>query len=136
MRTNLEFQSSDFPPVRGEEEEVNPGRYGKSLADFLSAALPCQGFAVTAVSAEDWGWRIDLRNEDFPLWIGCGNYEDFDDGFLCFIEPSKPFVRRWLKRIETSSTVERLGIALESILRNSGKVARLRWWAEAENQRG
>lgn len=135
MRTNVEFQSLAFPAV-GEDAGVNPGRYGKSLADFLSASLPRHGFAVKAVIAEDWGWRIDLRDEDFPLWIGCGNYDDFENGFLCFIEPSRPFVRHWLKRIETSSAIERLATALENILVSSGKVTRLRWWTEAEVQRG
>ena len=136
MRTNLEFQSSAFPALPDEVEEVNPGRYGKALADFLASALSRHGCEVTSVSAEDWGWRIDLRNDAFPLWLGCGNYDEFENGFLCFIEPSAPLIRHWLKRIETSSTVERLATAVESVLRDSGKVTNLRWWTEAETQRG
>jgi hypothetical protein len=136
MRTNLEFQSSAFPALPDEDRQVNPGRYGKALADFLASALPRYGLEITSVSAEDWGWRINLRNDAFPLWLGCGNYDEFENGFLCFIEPSAPFIRHWLKRIETSSTVERLATAVESVLRDSGKVANLRWWTEAETQRG
>ena len=136
MRTNLEFRSTSFPAYPGEAEEINPGRYGKRLAQFLAAELPGSGFEVAGVSAEDWGWRLDLQNDAFPLWIGCGNYDEYEDGFLCFIEPSKPFVRQWLKNTPTSDTVERLATALEQALRQSGKAADLRWWTEAEVERG
>jgi len=137
MQTHLEFRSTAFPAYPGEEEEINPGRYGKRIAEFLASELPRYGFEVARVGAEDWGWRIDLRHDDaFPLWIGCGNYEEFEDGFLCFIEPSQPFVRQWLKRIPTSETVERLASALEQIVRQSGKSHDLRWWTEAETERG
>ena len=132
MRTHLEFRSPAFPATPGEDEEINPGRYGKRLASYLAAALPSLGFDVLGCNAEDWGWRIDLRNKAFPLWIGCGNYEDFEDGFLCFIEPSRPFVRRWLTKTSTAETVERLASALERALQAHGEVLSLRWWDEAE----
>ena len=88
MRTHLEFRSAAFPACPGEEEEINPGRWGKRLAEYLISELPKRGFEVARANPEDWGWRIDLRHDAFPLWIGCGNYEEYADGFLCFIEPS------------------------------------------------
>lgn len=135
MRTHLEFHSAEFPACAGEEEEINPGRWGKRLAEFLASELPRRGFEVEGANPEDWGWRIDLRNDAFALWIGCGNYEEYDDGFLCFIEPSRPFVRHWLKRISTVDTVERLATALEEAVRAKG-VHGMRWWTEAERANG
>lgn len=136
MRTNLEFRSDAFPPYAGEDEEINPGRHGKRLIQFLAAELPRHGFDIAGVCPEDWGWRLDLHNDAFPLWVGCGNYEEYENGFLCFIEPAKPVVRQWLKSIDTSETVERLATALEQALQQSGKVQDLRWWTEAEAARG
>jgi hypothetical protein len=132
VRTHLEFASTEFPAYEGEDEEVNPGRFGKRLAEWLATTLPAHGFTVTGIDPEDWGWRVELANETFPLWIGCGNYEEFDNGFLCFIEPSKPFVRKWLSKIDTSSTVERLASALEAAVRQRGEISRLRWWSDDE----
>ncbi|MEO9130763.1 MAG: hypothetical protein ABI240_06100 [Sphingomonas sp.] len=132
MQTHLEFRSTAFPAYPGEEEEINPGRYGKRLAEFLAGELPRYGFKVVDLNAEDWGWRIDLAHDAFPLWIGCGNYEEHEDGFLCFIEPSRPFVRRWLKRVPTSETTERLATALEQIVLQSRNARDVRWWTEAE----
>ena len=132
MQTHLEFRSTAFPAYPDEEAEINPGRYGKRLAEFLVGELPRHAFNVAHLNAEDWGWRIDLVHDAFPLWIGCGNYEEHEDGFLCFIEPSRPFIRRWLKRVPTSDTVERLASALEEVVLRSGNARDVRWWTEAE----
>jgi hypothetical protein len=132
MRTQIQFQSTSFPPCENEDEQINPGVFGKRLADFLAESLPAQGFKVRCVGAEDWGWMVELENETFPLWIGCAHDEAFENGFQCFIEPSKPFIRKWFKKIDTSSTVERLAAAIESVLLGSGKVSQLRWLPENE----
>ena len=136
MRTHLEFRSAAFPSYPGEDEEINPGRHGKRLAEFLAQELPTRGFRTTGIFAEDWGWGIGLEHDAFPLWIGCGNYEEYDDGFLCFIEPSEPYVRRFFARIPTTETVDRLATALDSIIRDSGKANEMRWWTETEVSRG
>ena len=136
MRTHLEFRSSAFPAYAGEDEEINPGRYGKRLAEFLATKLPDKGYTISGVNAEDWGWRIDLQNDAFPLWIGCGNYDEDEDGFLCFIEPARPFLRKWFTRIPTIEIVERLATALEEIVRESEIIDNMRWWNEAEVGQG
>jgi hypothetical protein len=132
MRTHLEFVSAEFPPEPSEDEEVNPGRYGKRLAAFLAEKLPQHGFKLSSVYAEDWGWCIAIESTAFPLWIGCGNYDEYENGFLCFIEPSKPFVRRWLSKVSTADTVDRLATAMQAVLEESGKVRQLRWWTDEE----
>jgi hypothetical protein len=132
MRTHLEFISTAFSRVLGEDEEINPGRFGMKLAEFLAESLAACGYNVIDKFAEDWGWRIELENHTFPLWVGCGNYEEFENGFLCFIEPSKPLLRRWLSKIDTATTVEKLASAIETALLQSGKVSSLRWWSDSE----
>ena len=134
MRTHIEFLSGAFPPYESEEEEINPGKYGKRLADFLADGLKSHGFHVTAVSPEDWGWMIELENKEFPLWVRSENYEEDANGFLCFIEPSKPTIRKWFKKIDTTDTVERLASAIESIPEQSDNVSNIRWWTEAQSR--
>lgn len=67
MRTHLEFLSDAFPAYSNEEDEINPGIYGKRLAEFLAEKLPGQGFTVLGMPSEDWGWLTYLENEAFPL---------------------------------------------------------------------
>jgi hypothetical protein len=136
MRAQVEFISADFPPYPDEDLQVQPRRYGIRLAQFLAQQLPAQGFAVRAITVEAWwGVKVELENADYPLWIGCGNYEKHENGFLCFIEPSKPFVRKWFRKLPNAPTVERLATAIETILQSSGKVSDLRWWSENELER-
>lgn len=132
MRTHVEFISPDFPPYPGEEEEINPGRFGKRLAEFLARGLQAHAFRVTGVGLEPWGVRVDINNPGYPLWVGCGNYENLENGFLCFIEPSTPFVHNWFRKYPTAATVERLATAIEAVLKSAGKVSSIRWWSERE----
>ena len=93
MKTHVEFRSAAFPPYEGEEDEINPGRYGKRVAEFLIRGLKQKGFQPSEPVAEDWGWVVPIQNDAFRLWIGCGNYDEYPDGFLCFIEPHQPTIR-------------------------------------------
>ena len=132
MRTNLEFRSSELSdPPSG---DATPR--GEAVARLLGCELPKHGFNVTDLCATDWGWQVTIANDLFPLWIGCGYYEEYDDGLLCFIEPRKPYVRHWLKQLPTTDTVERLATAIETVVRESKKARDLRWWTEEENARG
>ena len=39
MKTHLEFTSSAFPAYPGEDKQINPGIFGKRLAEFLAENL-------------------------------------------------------------------------------------------------
>ncbi len=83
--------SRRFPPYPGEDEEINPGIWGKRLAEFIVSKLPEYGVYPGDIYSEDWGWEIPIKNEAFPIFIGCGNQtEPGGNRFLCFIDPSKP----------------------------------------------
>jgi len=67
MKTHLEFTSTAFPAYPGEDKEINPGIFGKRVAEFLAESLPQQGFKVLCIGAEDWGWMVEIENREFPL---------------------------------------------------------------------
>jgi hypothetical protein len=133
--SHLVFTSTAFPAYPGEDKDINPGIFGKRLAEFLTNGLRKKGFKVLTIGAEDWGWMIEIENQAFPLWIGCANCDGTENEFQCFIEPSKPFVRKWFSKIETGPTVEKLAAALEAVLVQSGKVSKLRWLSDDEARR-
>ena len=135
MRTHLEFRSSAFPPYPGEEDQLNPGLYGKRLAEFVVHALSNAGFQPDEPGPEDWGWCVTIPNDEFRLWVGCGHYQEYPDGFLCFVEPSKPFVRRWFRKVSTTDTVERVADVLDKSLRHHPEVRDFRWWSDNEAAR-
>ena len=55
-------------------------------------------------------------NDAFRLWIGCGNYQEYPDGYLCFIKQHTPYVRKLFRKIDTRERVEALQRALDKIL--------------------
>lgn len=132
MRTHVEFRSDAFPALPGEDAQINPGRWGKALADYLRSELTSRQLPGGDPYAEDWGWGVPIDNEDFPLWVGCGNYEEYPDGFLCFIEPSKPYVRRLLRKIDTTARIEQVAAAIDAALKSHSGVRDLKWWTDME----
>lgn len=127
MKTQVEFKSDKFPPYDGEEEEINPGLWGKRLAEYLQENLSAHGLNVTGIGAEDWGWMVELENDEFPLWIGCGHQNGDNDEFLCFIEPSEPYIRKWFKKIDTTAQVGRVAEALKKIIGSNPDIHSVNW---------
>ncbi len=132
VKTHVEFRSPAFPPYSGEADESNTGRFGKRLAEFLVQGLEKKGFLAEGIVAEDWGWRISIRNDEFPLWIGCANYDEYpEDGFLCFIEPHQPTFRKLLffGKIDVTSHVSALRQAIDEVLSAEPTVTGMKWWS-------
>ncbi|MDH5422247.1 MAG: hypothetical protein OEY55_10640, partial [Acidimicrobiia bacterium] len=73
MNTQFEFRSAKFPPYDGEEDEINPGVWGRRLAEYFVEKLAAAGIETEAPIAEDWGWYLPVRNERFRLAICCGH---------------------------------------------------------------
>jgi len=127
MKTQVEFRSSKFPAYEGEEEQINPGLWGKRLAEFLVEKLAEQGIATEEMSAEDWGWYVPVRNEGFRLAICCGHQDGDDDEFLCFTDPSKPIVKKFFKKIDATAELTRLTEALQQILASDPDIKDVVW---------
>ncbi len=133
MKTHVEFRSNRFPAYPGEEEEVNPGLWGKRLAEYFYHKLRAQGIETDEIFAEDWGWVVPIRHDLFSMWVGCGHYQEYPDGYLVFVEPSKPTIRTGLfRRIDTTKDVERVADAIDRILKLDPNIHDIRWWTEEE----
>ena len=133
MRTHVEFRSSKFPAYPGETEKVNPDLWGQRLAEYLREKLRERRIETGEISAEDWGWILRLDHKPFPMWIGCGHYQEYEDGYLVFIHPSKPAVRSsWFRKVDTTSEVARVADAIDAVLNSDPEIHGVRWWAENE----
>lgn len=129
MRTHALFISDAFPPYPGEEDGINPGIWGKRLAEFIVEGLSRLGVQTRDFYAEDWGWEIPVVNAAFPMSIGCSNQrEPGGNEFSCLIEPSRPEVKTgFFKKVSTVADVERLADALEKVLRSHAEIRDFRW---------
>jgi hypothetical protein len=127
MKTQVQFRSNKFPPYQGEEEEINPGLWGRRLAEYLIQNLKEKGIEAEKAIPEDWGYYIPIKNKEFRLAICCGHQDGDDDEFLCFTEPSKPIVRKLFRKIDASKKLEMLTKALDEILSGDPDIRELEW---------
>jgi hypothetical protein len=130
VETYVEFRSDRFPPSEIEAQFMKPDRHGQRLAEFLTASLRAKGIAACEPIGRGWGWVVAIRtgrDDRFRLWIGCRNDERRDDGYVCFIEPHTPTVRKWFREVDTTERVGALRTALDQLLAEAG-VRDKRWW--------
>src|SRR6476646_1077610 len=127
MKTQVEFRSSKFPPYEGEQEQINPGLWGKRLAEYFVRKLSEKGIKTEEIIAEDWGWYIPVQNEGFRLAVCCGHQYGDDDHFLCFTEPSSPIVKKLFKTIDAVTHLTQLTEALQQILSSDPDMRDVAW---------
>ncbi len=127
LKTFVEFRSKKFPPYDGEEEQINPGLWGKRLAEYLVEKLAARGIKTLEIIPEDWGWYIPIENEGFRLAVCCGHQDGEADEFLCFTDPDKPVVKKLFRKIDATAPLTRLTQALAEILSADPEIAEVKW---------
>lgn len=127
MKTFVEFRSSQFPAYEGEEEEINPGVWGKRLAEYFAARLPAHGVSAHPIIAEDWGWYVPLEIDGVRCALCCGHQDGEDDEFLCFTEPDRPVVSKFLRKVDMTAPLTRLVGAVDAILRADPEIRDIVW---------
>ena len=127
LKTQVEFRSSKFPPYEGEQEQINPGLWGKRLAEYMREKLTQKGLETEEIIAEDWGWYLPLKNDGFRLALCCGHQDGDDDEFLCFTDPSTPIVKKLFRKIDATAELTLLTDALRQILAADPDIRDIVW---------
>lgn len=127
MKTQVTFRSDKFPPYDGEQEQINPGLWGKRLAEFFVEKLKVKGIETEEIIPEDWGWYIPIKNNGFRLAICCGHQDGDDDEFLCFTEPATPIIKKFFKKIDASEQLGRLVEAMDTIISADSEIRNVVW---------
>jgi len=118
MRTGpqVSFTSEFFTPIAGEDEETNPGCFGKALAQWLAAQLRERGVPVEGVIPEDFGWVVMVSRKPFMLWLGCGNTDGSTTEWTVFLVAELSILQRLFKRFDPAPEIERLSTHLAELI--------------------
>ncbi|MFT0211080.1 hypothetical protein VQ643_00485 [Pseudomonas sp. F1_0610] len=79
------FNSDAFPIVAGEDEEVNPGIYGKTLSEWLAEKLATKNIKVLSIFADDFGRLIEIETHPFNLFVVCASESGSKNQFCVFV---------------------------------------------------
>jgi hypothetical protein len=126
VKTFAEFRSSKFPPY-GEDELINPGLWGKRLAEYFMANLPAHGLVADEPIAEDWGWYLPVKVDGAALALCCGHQYGDDDEFLVFTDPREPVTRKLFTKVDVTAELTRLVGAVDAILSADPDIRDLSW---------
>lgn len=149
MNTRVEFKSAAFPKYSNEDAElVNSNCWGKRLAEFVRDGLPKHGIQTEDILCEDWGWLVNVKNPDFPLWIACGVQDEFSDEdsegvdeipqstpsgdsgvtqFCVFVTAEPNLIQRWFKRVDTKPAVQKVVEGLRGLLKSCPDIQEATW---------
>jgi hypothetical protein len=125
LKTQVYFSSKRFAlPIDETDEES--GRWNPELADFIADGLRAKGFSVTDPFDEAHGHGMEIQNDTFRVFVGCGPYGDGDDSFTAFVLPSEPTVRKWFRRYPTEPVLKPILAALDAVLADPS-ITNVRW---------
>jgi hypothetical protein len=127
MKTQVEFRSDRFPAYPDEEQQLNPGVWGRRLAEFVAERLAAAGISCGEPNAEDWGWYLPVTIDDVRLAVCCGHQDGDDDEFVIFTDPSTPIMRRGFKKVDVTPQLERLTLALDDLLTSDPTIGDIAW---------
>ena len=127
MKTQVTFRSSKFPPYEGEEEQINPGLWGKRLAEYWVQKLAEKGFEPGEMIAEDWGWYVRVEVDGVKLAVCCGHQNGDADEFLCFTDPAIPILRKLFKKVDVTAPLTKLTDAMQQILSSDPEIRSVTW---------
>jgi hypothetical protein len=73
---DIMFHSTGFPVHPHEDEDLNPGILGRSLADWIKECLVGTRFEITEDINEDFGYCLIVHRKPYCLWVGCSGASD------------------------------------------------------------
>ena len=117
----LRFESSAFAVIPGEDEETNPGIYGKALAAWISDQLRLAGVPAGNVIPEDFGWCVPVKSPPYSLYVSCTNGEPAGHWqIFAFVEGG--LTNRILRKDQSAELVAGLYATLRRCLESSAVV--------------
>jgi hypothetical protein len=122
----LSFESTAFPVAEGEDEETNPGIFGRSLAEWISSQLKQHGMSTTAVIPEDFGWCVPVADQPGKLYVACSSADEKGTSWQVFAFSEGNVLGRLLGNNKSGEALGNLHRVLREILGENAQVSGLK----------
>jgi hypothetical protein len=122
----LEFESSAFAVIPGEDEHTNPGVYGKALAQWLAEQLRTRGVSAGDVIAEDFGWCIPVESKPHSLYVACASTEEEQNHWRVFAFAEGGALARLFGKDKSAESLLSLFASVRAVLEAAPAIQGLR----------
>jgi hypothetical protein len=122
----IHVRSSRFAIEAGEDEETNPGIYGRALAQWLATQLPTFGWRVKSCIAEDFGRVVEVEDSRFRAFVACASGHDGADSWQAFTFVEGGGFSGMFAKSKKQHLADRLLGDVERALRNDTSTSDLR----------
>ena len=123
---HLLFRSTGFPPEPGEDEETNPGVFGRALAVWLADQLPRRGRTVKGIIPEDFGRLVEVQIPRGRLYIAVSSTDHTATEWRVFAMAEQGFLSRLVRTSVDEQALSKLLADLRSILETAPGITELR----------
>jgi hypothetical protein len=120
------FESSAFPPIPGEDEETNPGIFGRGLSEWLAEQLRGAGYEVKRLVAEDFGRLVEVAQPGCKLYVVASSTDDTATEWRVFAFSEFGLFAKLMGAPSGAEAVSKLMTALRGILTVSPQIRALR----------
>ena len=111
-------RSSRFSIEPDEDEEVNPGIYGRQFSNWLATELPAFGWRVTDTFPEDFGRLVEVEHPRFRVYVACGSGHDGEQSWQAFTFVEGGGLRGMFAKPEKTRIADQLLADVERALRS------------------
>ena len=124
---HLIFKSDAFTPIPGEDEETNPGIFGKALVEWLAQTLTARGYTIDRTLPEDFGRLIQVKEPSCRLYVAASSTDETATEWRVFsFAEAGLLVRLKSKGAERAEKVHALFEELRAILSLESRIQDLR----------
>jgi hypothetical protein len=113
----IHFRSSRFAVEPGEDQQTNPGIFGRALAAWLAEQLPARGWRTKRCIAEDFGWVVEVEHERFRAFVACASGHDGEHSWQAFAFVEGGGIRGLFAGAEKLRLADKLLADVELVLR-------------------
>src|SRR5262245_13931968 len=120
------FESSAFPPSPGEDDETNPGIFGRGLSEWLAEQLRGAGYEVKRLVAEGFGRLLEVAQPGCKLYVAASSTDETATEWRVFAFAEFGFFAKLKGASSGVEAVSKLMATLKGILSASSKIRALR----------
>jgi hypothetical protein len=122
----IHVRSSRFAIEPGEDEETNPGVFGRAFARWLATQLPALGWRVKGCIAEDFGRLVEVEDPKFRLYVACANGHDGEGTWQAFTFAEGGGLLGMFAKSDKQRVADRLLGDVERLLRSDSSTQDMR----------